>query len=269
MVVAKARRLEGRVAVVTGGASGQGAATCRLFASEGARVVAADIDVSAGEALAAELGDSSMFVRLDVSDEAGWEALAEQVMARWATIDVLINNAGMVNVAALIDFTRADFQRTLDINLVGPWVGIKTVAPIMIVQRRGSIVNVCSTAALWSMNGTGAYTASKWALRGLSKTAAQELGWQGVRVNSVYPGGINTPFANIGNKPVEEVNKLYLGQTIQRIGEPEEVAEANLFLASDASSYMCGAELTVNGGMTLGVFHHYLPGAPPEPDPSL
>jgi 3alpha(or 20beta)-hydroxysteroid dehydrogenase len=136
----------------------------------------------------------------------------------------------------------------------------------MIAQGRGSIINICSTGALWAMNATGAYMAAKWGLRGLTKNAAMELGWQGVRVNAIFPGGINTPFANIGNKSAEEINKLYLGQTIQRIGEPEEVAEASLFLASDASSYMAGSELAVDGGMTLGVFHDYLPGAPPRPE---
>jgi 3alpha(or 20beta)-hydroxysteroid dehydrogenase len=256
-------RLEGRVAIVTGGAQGQGAATARLFAREGARVVIADVREAEGRQLADAIGEDAVFERLDVSDEGSWQALVSATTERWGNIDVLINNAGIVLISALIDMARSDFQRVLDVNLLGPWLGIKSVAPTMIAQRRGSIVNICSTGALWAMNATGAYMAAKWGLRGLTKNAAMELGWQGVRVNAVFPGGINTPFANIGNKSSAEMSKDYLGQTIQRIGEPEEVAEANLFLASDASSYMTGSELAVDGGMTLGVFHHYLPGAPP------
>ncbi|GGC27620.1 3-alpha-hydroxysteroid dehydrogenase [Novosphingobium marinum] len=257
-------RLDDRVAIITGGAQGQGAATARLFLNEGARIVIADVREDEGKALAEELGERACFIRLDVSDEANWQSAIGSITDRWNTIDVLINNAGIVHIAALVEMERKDFQRVLDVNLIGPWLGIKAVAPVMIAQCRGSIVNILSTGALWSMNSTGAYMAAKWGLRGLTKNAAMELGWQGVRVNGVFPGGVNTPFANIGNKSTEEMNKLYVGQTIQRIGEPEEIAEASLFLASDASSYMAGSELTVDGGMTLGVFHDYLPGAPPN-----
>lgn len=256
-------RLDGRVAIITGGAQGQGAATARLFVREGARVVIADICDEEGQALAGQLGDAAVFEHLDVSDEAQWRTVTAATLERWGAIDILVNNAGIVLISALIDIERADFQRVLDVNLIGAWLGIKHVAPSMIGHKRGSIINICSTGAIWTMNATGAYMAAKWGLRGLTKNAAMELGWQGVRVNAIFPGGVNTPFANIGNKTSEEMSELYQGQTIQRIGEPEEIAEASLFLASDASSYMAGSELVVDGGMTLGVFHDYLPGAPP------
>ncbi|HET6538800.1 MAG TPA: glucose 1-dehydrogenase [Sphingopyxis sp.] len=256
-------KLDNRVAIITGGAQGQGAATARLFVKEGARVVIADLSRAEGQQLADELGENAVYSRLDVSDEASWKTVVEQTVARWGTIDILVNNAGIVHIAALTDIAREDFQRVLDVNLIGPWLGIKSVSLTMIAQKRGSIINICSTGALWGMNATASYMSSKWGLRGLTKNAAMELGWQGVRVNAVFPGGINTPFANVGNKSSAELSKDYLGQTIQRIGEPEEVAEVNLFLASDSSSYMTGAELTVDGGMTLGAFHRYLPGAPP------
>lgn len=257
-----AGKLEGRVAVITGGARGQGEATARRFVAEGAKVVLADMLEAEGQAVAASIGESAMFYKIDVSDEGQWEALAKATTDRWGAADVLVNNAGIVHPAAMLDLKKDDFERVLRINLVGAWLGMKTLAPGMIAKGKGSIVNVCSTSALWGMNGLTAYSASKWALRGITKTAAMEFGHKGVRVNAVFPGGINTVMGNVTNEAPEELSKYYVGQTIQRIGEPEEVAQVNLFLASDESSYMCGAELAVDGGQTLGVFTPFLPGAP-------
>jgi 3alpha(or 20beta)-hydroxysteroid dehydrogenase len=132
----------------------------------------------------------------------------------------------------------------------------------MLEKGKGSIVNIVSSSGLFAMNGLTPYIASKWGLRGLTKTAALELGHRGIRVNSVYPGGINTPMGNVTNEPVENLGKYYIGQPIQRIGEPIEVARASLFLASDDASYMCGSELAVDGGQTIGAFTPFLPGAP-------
>jgi len=258
-----AGKLEGRVAVVTGSARGQGAATARLFAAEGARVVIADVLEDEGKALADELGDAALFFRLDVSDEQSWGELVTETCRRWRTVDVLVNNAGILLISTLNDVVKADFEKILQVNLLGAWLGIKTVSPLMIAQKRGSIINVCSTAALWGMNGTGAYLTSKWALRGLTKTYAMELGWQGVRVNAIFPGGVNTPFGGVAVKPSEELKKDYVGQPIQRIGEPEEIARTNLFLASDDASYLCGAEIAVDGGQSLGVYRDIFPGSPP------
>jgi 3alpha(or 20beta)-hydroxysteroid dehydrogenase len=258
-----AGRLDGRIAVVTGGARGQGEATARLFASEGARVVIADMLEAEGQALASDLGEAALFVKLDVSDEDQWSALNAAVKDRWGdTPDILVNNAGVVHPASIFDLTKADFERVLRINLIGGWLGIKALAPGMIAKGKGAIVNIVSSSGLWGMNGLAAYSSSKWALRGISKTAAMELGPKGVRVNAVFPGGINTAMGNVTNEEVSELAKYYVGQPIQRIGEPEEVARTSLFLASDDASYICGAEIAVDGGMTVGVYTPFLPGAP-------
>jgi 3alpha(or 20beta)-hydroxysteroid dehydrogenase len=257
-----AGKLEGRVAVITGAARGQGEATARIFAEAGARVVAADLLQEEGAALTRDLGAAAIFHKLDTADEDGWAALVVAVLARWGRIDILINNAGIVHPAAIGDLTKADFQRVLNINLIGAWLGMKAVTPAMTAAGKGAIVNICSTSGLWGMNGLAAYSASKWALRGLNKTAAMELGHKGIRVNAVFPGGINTKMGNITGEPVAELNKYYQGQAIRRIGEPEEVARTSLFLVSDDASYITGAEIAVDGGMTLGVINSFLPGAP-------
>jgi 3alpha(or 20beta)-hydroxysteroid dehydrogenase len=255
-------RLQGKVAIITGAARGQGEATARLFAENGAKVVVADlID---GAAVAASIGANAVFARLDVSKAADWESVVADTITRWGRIDVLVNNAGINRPAALLELEQSVFEQTLAINLIGPWLGIKTVAPHMIAQGKGSIINIVSSSAMITLNGLTPYLSSKWALRGLSKVAALELGYQGVRVNSVYPGGINTPMGNITNEPVENLGKYYVNQPIQRIGEPVEVAHVSLFLASDDSSYMCGSEVAVDGGQALGGYTPFLPGAPPR-----
>ena len=253
-------KLQGRVAIITGAARGQGEATARIFAGEGARVVLVDMLEAEGEAVAASIGEAAMFRKLDVSDEDGWNALVADVKAKWGTIDILINNAGIVHPAKITELRKDDYERVLQINLIGSWLGMKTVAPVMEAQGKGAIVNVCSTSALQGFNGLGAYLSSKWALRGLTKTAAMELARKGIRVNAVFPGGINTPMGNVTGEAPEELTKYYQGYPIRRIGEPEEVARANLFLASDDSSFCCGAELTVDGGQTIGEYSPQLPG---------
>jgi len=255
-------RLAGRVAIITGGARGQGAATARIFAGEGAKVVVADVLEAEGNKVAAEIGPSAAFSRLDVTNEDNWLGVVTDAERRWGKVDILINNAGVVHPAAITDLKKSDFERVLGINLIGAWLGIKTVAPGMSNRRSGAIVNICSTSGLWGMNGLAAYSSSKWALRGLTKTAAMELGHKGIRVNAIFPGGVNTQMGNITNEPIDEINKYYQGQPIRRIGEPEEIARASLFLVSDDAAYVCGAEVAVDGGMTLGVYHDFLPGAP-------
>jgi 3alpha(or 20beta)-hydroxysteroid dehydrogenase len=136
---------------------------------------------------------------------------------------------------------------------------MKTVAPGMMAKHKGAIINIISTSGLWGMNGLTPYSASKWALRGITKTAAMELGPHGVRVNAVFPGGVNTRMGNVTGEPTEELVKYYQGQPIKRIAEPEEIARVSLFLASDDASYLCGAEIAADGGMTLGVFNDFLP----------
>lgn len=258
-----AGRLDGRIAVITGGARGQGEATARIFAAEGARIVVADMLESEGQAVAASIGENALFVKLDVSDEQQWLALDRTITDRWgASADILVNNAGVVHPAAMLDLTKDDFERVLRINLIGAWLGMKILGAGMVAKGKGSIVNIVSSSGLWGMNGLTAYSASKWALRGITKTAAMEFGPKGVRVNAVFPGGINTAMGNVTNEDASELNKYYVGQPIARIGEPEEVARTSLFLASDDASYVCGAEIAVDGGMTMGVYTPFLPGAP-------
>lgn len=255
-------RLSNKVTIVTGGARGMGAATCRLFVEEGAKVVIADVLDADGQALAAQLGPSAHFAHLDVSDEAAWTALVADTEERFGAIDVLVNNAGVLLFRTLRETTKADFERVLSINLTGTFLGLHTVGARMVERGRGSIVNISSADGMKGANGLGAYCASKWGIRGLTKVAAMEFGHRGVRVNSVHPGGVDTAMGNPYAEKREDVNKRYGMVPLQRVGEPEEVARTSLFLASDESSYLCGAEIAVDGGMLTGQYYLGFPGAP-------
>jgi 3alpha(or 20beta)-hydroxysteroid dehydrogenase len=258
-------RLKGKVAIITGGARGMGAATASLFVAEGARVVIADVLDDDGSRLAEELGAAARFVRHDVADEASWAALIEKTRAAFDSPDVLVNNAGILLFKTLQDTSRDEFERVLRVNLLGSFLGIKAVAPLMIARGRGSIVNISSSDGMKGANGLGAYASSKWGLRGLTRVAAMELGHQGVRVNSVHPGGIDTVMANPQGVSRETLNPRFKFVPLQRVGAPEEVAQTTLFLASDESSYLCGAEIAVDGGMLTGQYYFGLPGAPSPP----
>ena len=255
-------RLAGKVAIVTGGARGQGEATARLFAAEGARVAVVDL-LDSGQGVADSIGPAASFHKFDITDEAGWQGLKADLLARYGRIDVLVNNAAGICVADLLSLKKEDFQRLLNINVIGAWLGMKVAGEQMVAQGAGSIVNVHSVGGLHGINGLGAYVASKWALRGLTLTAAMEFGYKGVRVNGIFPGGIASPMAGVDEEPREVTNRRFVGQPIPRIGEPEEVAFTSLFLASDEASYVCGAEIVVDGGMTAGRYQDFLPGAPP------
>lgn len=255
-------RLAGKVAIITGGARGMGAATCRLFVQEGAKVAVADMLDAEGRTLAAELGDAARFYHHDVTSEASWAGLVEQVQQDLGAVDVLVNNAGVLMFRTLLDTSLADYERVLKVNLVGEFLGIKAVAPGMIERGRGSIINLSSVDGMKGANGLAAYASSKWGVRGLTKVAAMELGHRGVRVNSVHPGGVDTAMGNPGQRSRDEVNQGFANIALQRVGEPAEVAAATLFLASDESSYMVGAEIVVDGGMTAGHYYVGLPGAP-------
>jgi 3alpha(or 20beta)-hydroxysteroid dehydrogenase len=255
-------RMEGKVAIVTGGARGMGAQTCRLFVAEGARVVIADVLDEQGAALARELGDAARFMHLDVADEANWARVAAATTEQFGRVDVLVNNAAVLVFGGITELTKREFERAVSINLVGTFVGIRTIAPLMVAQKAGSIVNISSVDGLRGVNALAAYVSSKWGVRGLTKVAALELGHQGVRVNSIHPGGVNTMMSNPAGAPLDEVNKHYTNVPLQRVGLPEEVARATLFLASDEASYCNGAELSVDGGMAAGAYYPGLPGAP-------
>ena len=255
-------RLSGKVAIVTGGARGMGAATSRLFAAEGAKVAIADVLDEAGAALAAELGDAARFYRLDVTSEEAWADVVASVEADFGPVDVLVNNAGILLFKSLFETTLEDYERVLKVNLVGEFLGIKAVGPGMVERGKGSIVNISSVDGMKGANGLVAYASSKWGVRGLTRVAAMELGHRGVRVNSVHPGGVDTIMSNYDASPREKVSNGYKNIPAQRIAGPEEVAAASLFLASDDSSYMMGSEIVVDGGMVLGHYYMGMPGAP-------
>ncbi len=255
-------RLTGKTAIITGGARGMGAATSRLFVQEGARVAITDVLEDAGAALAAELGDATRFYRHDVTSETGWSEMLEQVEADIGNIDILVNNAGILLFKSLLQTSLAEYERVLRVNLIGSFLGIKTVAPGMIARGKGSIVNISSVDGMKGANGLGAYSSSKWGVRGLTRVAALELGHKGVRVNSVHPGGVDTIMTNYDSSPRHKVDERFRNVPLQRVGAPEEVARATLFLASDEASYMAGAELTVDGGMLTGHYYDNMPGAP-------
>ena len=255
-------RLDNKVAIITGGARGMGAATSRLFAAEGAKVAIADLLDDAGAALAAELGDAARFYHHDVTSEDGWAKLVAAVEADLGPVDILVNNAGILLFRALLETTREEYEKVLNINLVGEFLGIKAVAPGMIARGKGSIVNISSVDGMKGANGLAAYSSSKWGVRGLTRVAALELGHKGVRVNSVHPGGVDTVMTNHDGRSRDVVSERFGNIPLQRVGAPEEVARATLFLASDDASYLAGAEIAVDGGMLTGQYYVGMPGAP-------
>jgi len=255
-------RLEGKVAIITGGARGMGGATSRLFAAEGAKVVIADVLDKEGAELAAELKGSAIFQHHDVTDEASWSGVVAKAIDTFGKVDILVNNAGILLFKTLLDTSKADYERVLGVNLMGAFLGIKAVAPHMIERGSGSIVNVSSVDGMKGANSLGAYSSSKWGLRGLTRVAAMEFGHKGVRVNSIHPGGIDTAMGNPYSENRSEVNKRYTMVPLQRVGDPIEAARTSLFLASDDSSYLCGAEIAVDGGMLTGQYYVGFPGAP-------
>ena len=239
-----------------------GEATARLFASEGANVALGDVMMEEGSAVAKDIGGDAMFQKLDVSDDENWAAFVGAVRDRFGKIDALVNNAGLVHFTPVEMLDPADFQRILGVNTLGPILGTKHVVPIMKENGGGSIVNISSVDGLRGANGLTCYTASKWALRGITKCHAYELGTSGIRVNSVHPGGVDTPMGNAAGRPKEEVNQVFRRLPLGRIGDPHEIANASLFLASDEASYITGAELAVDGGWTAGTYLTMLPGSP-------
>ena len=255
-------RLSGKVCIITGAAQGMGEATARLFASEGATVALGDVNVDKGSAVAQDLGGDAFFQKLDVSSDENWKEFSGAVRDRFGTVDVLVNNAGLVHFTPVEMLDPKDFERILGVNTLGPILGTKHVVPIMKEAGKGSIVNISSVDGLRGANGLTCYTASKWALRGITKCHAYELGSSGIRVNSVHPGGVDTPMGNAAGRPKEEVNQVFRRLPLGRIGDPKEIANASLFLASDESSYVTGAEIAVDGGWTAGTYLTMIPGAP-------
>ncbi|HEY8121255.1 MAG TPA: glucose 1-dehydrogenase [Myxococcota bacterium] len=247
-------RLAGKVAIITGAARGQGAEEARLFVAEGARVVIGDVLASEGELLAKELGASARFVRMDVSQEADWAA-ALAAARELGPLDTLVNNAAIQHYAPLVETATADYLRVISVNQVGCFLGLRECAPVLAANGGGSIINVASMDGTRGTNGMVAYVSSKWAMRGLTKVAAIELGPANIRVNTILPGSIQTPMGNPNNEDLATYNRHFAGHPLGRIGRPEEIARLALFLASDDSSYCTGAEFLADGGATAGVYY--------------
>jgi 3alpha(or 20beta)-hydroxysteroid dehydrogenase len=235
-----AGRVAGKVAIVTGGAMGMGAAHARLLAAEGARVVVADVADEAGRAVAAEHPETMLFARLDVTDADNWAQVVALAETTFGPVDVLVNNAGIIGMARIDEMVEADYRRVIDVNQIGPFLGIKAVVPSMRKAGGGSIVNIASAAGLAPLPHMASYVSSKYAVCGLSRTASIDLGPDNIRVNAVCPGGIATPMTAGAREPTR--------QAIPRNGRPEEVSAMVLFLASDEASYCTGAEYIVDGG---------------------
>jgi len=241
-------RLDGKIAIVSGGARGMGASHCRTMVAEGAQVVIGDVLEEDGASLAKELGDAASFVPLDVTDEASWSAALAHTVDRFGPPSVLVNNAGIVRVGLIPDMPKEDFEAVLAVNLVGVWLGMRAVGPAMMNAGGGSIINVSSTAGLTGYPGISGYVASKWGVRGITKSAALEFGTRGVRVNSIHPGAVETPM--VAAAAVSD--SMWAAQAIPRIGQPAEVSALVVFLASDESSYCTGHEFVIDGGNLVG-----------------
>ena len=245
-------RLTGKVALISGGARGQGEAEARLFCAEGASVVIGDVLDEQGRKVAAEIGESACYVHLDVTREDDWARAVAEVRARFGRLDILINNAGIVRTGYLENHSLADYLAVVNVNQVGVFLGMREVVGALREAGGGSIVNISSNAGLEGVEGVIGYAASKWAVRGMTKSAALELGQYGIRVNSVHPGGVDTPM--LGGQELGHMlaTNPFAGQPIPRIAQPEEIARLVLFLASDESSYSTGSEFTADGGRMAG-----------------
>ncbi|QEU95012.1 SDR family NAD(P)-dependent oxidoreductase [Streptomyces kanamyceticus] len=239
--------LAGRTVLITGAGRGQGAAEARLFAEAGARVVVTDVREEEGREVAESLGEQGLFVRHDVTDAASWAATVAGALDAFGRLDVLVNNAALWRTASVEDETYENFEALLRVNLLGPFLGVQAVLPALKEAGGGSVVNVSSTAGLVGIPGHAAYGSTKFGLRGLTRSSALDLAKYRVRVNSVHPGAVDTPMVAAASAG-RDWSHLPLG----RMGRPEEVGELVLFLASDASSYVTGAEFTVDGGSTTG-----------------
>jgi 3alpha(or 20beta)-hydroxysteroid dehydrogenase len=243
--------LEGRVAIVTGAARGQGAAAARLFVAEGARVVIGDVLDDLGKELAESLGAAAIYRHLDVSSEDDWKSVVDEAVDTLGGVDVLVNNAGILRFAALPDMPLEDYLRIVNVNQVGTFLGMRAVSKPMIAAGKGSIVNISSVEGLAGMPYLTAYTATKFAIRGMTKVAALELGPNGIRVNSVHPGLIETDMVKdaAGGHDID-LSPAAKRIPLRRMGSSEDIAEVVLFLASDRSAYVTGAELAADGGAT-------------------
>ena len=248
-------RLDSKVALITGGSRGLGAATAQLFVEEGAKVVIADIRPGEGKALADQLGDGAHFAELDVTSEEGWSTVVADTLANLGSLDILVNSAGILTIAPLMTSTTEEYQRVTQVNQYGTYLGMRAVLPTMVEAGKGSIVNVSSIDGVSGMPGMALYSATKHAVVGLTRSVSQEVAALGVRVNAVCPGLMPTPM--VLEADLSALGDVDLGAIVNQIpmkrpSDVREVAECVAFLASDAASYVTGIELLVDGGWHAG-----------------
>ncbi|MFJ9371060.1 glucose 1-dehydrogenase [Nocardia sp. NPDC101769] len=242
------KRVTGKVALISGGARGMGAAHARALVEHGASVVIADLLEAEGKALAGELGSAARFAHLDVTDRSSWQQAVGVAVEEFGSLTVLVNNAGIVNGNTIIDYELAAWRQIVDINLTGTFLGIQASAKAMIDAGGGSIINISSVEGLRGSPGLHGYTATKFAVRGLTKSAALELAPHNIRVNSVHPGMVRTPMT-------QGIPEDFLQIPLGRAADSDEVANLIVYLASDESSYTTGAEHVIDGGLIVGVPH--------------
>jgi 3alpha(or 20beta)-hydroxysteroid dehydrogenase len=241
-------KFDGKVVLITGGARGMGAAHARAFVKEGTSVAISDILVEEGEKLAAELGEQVKFYHHDVTNQAEWEAVVDDIENTFGPIHVLVNNAGIVLMKSILDMSEEEYRKVIDINQVSVFLGMKSVLPSMRKTKDGSIINISSLAGFrGSSRGSVAYSASKFALRGMTKAVALEMASEGIRVNTVHPGLILTPMT-VQKGAEEIIEHLSKGIPMKRAAQPEEVSKLVMFLASSDSSFSTGSEYILDGG---------------------
>jgi 3alpha(or 20beta)-hydroxysteroid dehydrogenase len=247
-------RLGGKIALVTGAAGGLGAAIASTFAVEGAHVVVSDVADAEGEEVAGGLATPGAYFSLDVTDEAAWDRVVAETLARFGQLDVLVNNAAILRVGPFREFSVNDFHALIDTNQVGCFLGMRAAARAM-GSRGGSIINIASVDALRGVPGVLGYAATKWAVRGMTKVAAVELGPLGIRVNAIHPGGMATAMTAVGSNQamkIKPADEIIGGWPLGRLASPDEVASMAVFLAAEESSFCTGADFVVDGGATAG-----------------
>ena len=245
-------RLQDKVAIITGSARGIGRATALAFADQGAQVVVCDLDVTGGEQTAADIrasGGRAIFVQVNVTERASVDALVSAAVARFGRIDVLVNNAGVIRDRSLLKMTEQDFDFVINVNLKGVFNCTQAVAPLMVAQGSGAIINASSVVGVYGNYGQTNYVASKAGVIGMTKVWARELGPKGVRVNAVAPGFVSTEMlAGIPDKVLEDLKAKI---ALRQLGRPEDIANAYVFLASDEAAYITGHVLHVDGGAAI------------------
>jgi 3alpha(or 20beta)-hydroxysteroid dehydrogenase len=248
-------RLEGKVALISGAARGQGEAEARLFVEEGAQVVLGDVRDDLGKLVAESLGSAATYLPLDVTREDSWADFCTGALEAFGTIDVLINNAGILATGSLAETSLDDYMKVIQVNQIGVFLGMKAVLAPMTQAGGGSIVNISSIGGLAGVAGMVSYVSSKFAVRGMTKTAALEFGPLGIRVNSVHPGAVDTPMVAPSGiaSDLSDEGSLRTGLPLQRVSQPEEIAKLVAFLASEDASYCTGSEFTADGGMLAGI----------------